>query len=530
MCTKQDRPRSVLANKPSLAASFASISSAASATSAASSRTGCSKLLFGEIDTHSDRSADSYASVCSFVLCDSGTFLRFWLDDQCRHTFLSFVPQADLARLRLACHDFSARAAPALFNDLKITFRTSTFTKPAKLAALDRLGSHVKALRFDIPHTRDTVLPPLVDPDTGDELSFTYTPQVQPLSSRRPKYGDRETTDILNRQYPALFHAATNVPAFGRAVSAFVNLERLSVACPGYDASTRYRRSAVDFALISLRIAMEQNGLQALRSLTLAPIHPGGLLYLSPLIGYGASPRSVSRWASIEHLTIHSTSLPRNTPRGPDEPDHMKLLQTYLRNFQANLTTFDFRWIGVKGPLPIQRPTTPAPINGQHPAHRGGSMGPPERPTTKRRASDPLQFPKVKHVEVENISCSATDISAFVATHKRTLEEFNLEDVSLTSGTWDEALAPLTRPAQSHRRDEVADIPIMLSPTAAAVYPMPMERVESVRQGSRHRSMRLSKWLPGRKSRSASTRKARDGLLGYEEPLKRVLGGVLPWR
>ncbi|KAF2767023.1 hypothetical protein EJ03DRAFT_297381 [Teratosphaeria nubilosa] len=529
MCTKQDRPKFVLANKPSGAASFASISSAASATSAASSRSGCSKLLFGEFDINSDRSAESYASVCSFVLCDSGTFLKFWLDDKCRDTFLSFVPKAGLASLRLACHDFSARAAPALFNDLKITFKTSTFTKPAKLAALDRLGFHVKALRFDIPHTRDAVLPPLVDPETGDELSFTYTPQFNTFSSRRPKYGDHETTEILNRQYPALFHAATNVPAFVQAFSAFPNMERLSIYCPGYDASTRYRRSAVDFALISLRIAVEQNCLNSLRSLTLAPIHPGGLLYLSPLNGYGASPRSVSRWARIQHLTIHCTSRPPNMPKGPDEPDHMKLLQTYLRNFQANLTTFDFRWIGATGPLPIQQPLISALINCQHPAHRG-STSQTERPTVKRRGPDPLRFPKVKRFEVENISCSATDISAFIATHARTLEEFNLENVKLISGTWDDALAPLSRGAQSHRKNEVAEIPIMLSPTVAVAYPMPMERTGSLQQGSSHRSMQLSKWLSGRKSRSAPTRKVRDGLLGCEEQLRRVLGGVLPWK
>lgn len=53
MIGKQDRPSTfVLANKPS--SSFSSIS-AASATSAATSRSGGSKLLFGEIDTSSDR-------------------------------------------------------------------------------------------------------------------------------------------------------------------------------------------------------------------------------------------------------------------------------------------------------------------------------------------------------------------------------------------------------------------------------------------------------------------------------------------
>ncbi len=54
MSCKQDRhSASILASKPSVA--FSTTSSAASATSAGTSRSGGSKLLFGEIDTSSER-------------------------------------------------------------------------------------------------------------------------------------------------------------------------------------------------------------------------------------------------------------------------------------------------------------------------------------------------------------------------------------------------------------------------------------------------------------------------------------------
>ncbi|KAF2170272.1 hypothetical protein M409DRAFT_19875 [Zasmidium cellare ATCC 36951] len=469
--------------------------------------------------------SENYASVCSFVLCDSSTFLKFWLEDKCRETFLSFLPKSDLASLRLACHDFSVRAGPALFSDLSITFKTNIFTRPARLAALDRLGFYVKTLHFNLPHTADTFLPPLIEPDTGAELSFTYTPQVdEPSSPRRPKYGDIGTTEILTRQYPPSFHAATNVPAFVRAFSSLINLEHLEISCPGYDVRNRYRRSIVDYALISLRIAVEKNSLNSLESLTLSPIHPGGLMYLSPILGFGASPRSASRWSRIRHLTIQVDTLP--VEGATCEPDQFKLLQTYIRNFQSNLESLNFRWIGHKGDLPVKRPSlASAPLTGEHPAYAQSTS------KARPRGPRPLHFPKLKRIIVENISTPAADVAAFVEAHRRTIEELNLEDMELTSGTWDDALAPLIKRARNHRKLETADIPIMLSPNAeSAPFPTPMERLEVADRDGGRKSLRMSKWLAS-KSKNSSARKVREGLIGCEQQLKKMLrGSAFPWR
>ncbi|KAK4953540.1 hypothetical protein LTR10_008138 [Elasticomyces elasticus] len=508
-----------LANKPS--SSFSTISSAGSATSAATSRSGGSKLLFGEIDQSSDRSSDSFASVCSFVLSDSSTFLKTWLDDSCRENILSYLPKKDLSSLRLVGHDFSVRAAPALFSDLSITFKTATFTRPARLAALDRLGFYVKTLRFSMPHTQETFLPPLVEPDTGEELSFTYTPQVASCAGQ-PKYGDAGTTEILTRQYPALFHAATNVPAFVRAFSAFINLRHLQVQCPGYQEASRYRRSIVDFALISLRIAVERNCLNALDTLTLAPIHPGALQFLSPLLAYGATPRSSRAWTRVRRLTIHMSSL--RDMHADGWPEHLKILQAYLRTFQHNLNAFDFRWLGVTGPLPTQQPCDAAPSLQEHPLHRLDHRR--EQPSRALKASKPLRFSTLKHMKLKNVATPAAEIKAFAEIHKRTLEELDLEDTELTSGNWNEALSPLTR--QTRHRTSHAEIPIMLSPTAfAGSVPSPMERIESYVEPSGRPSLRLSKWLPGRRSHKSPVHSGKKG--SCDNHLKRMLGGVLSW-
>ncbi|EMC99315.1 hypothetical protein BAUCODRAFT_398985 [Baudoinia panamericana UAMH 10762] len=523
MGSRQDRPSPfVLGNKPS--SSFSSISSAGSATSAATSRSGGSKLLFGEIDQSSDRSSESFASVCSFVLCDSGTFLKFWLDDICRDRFLSYVPRADLANIRLSCHDFSVRAAPALFSDLSITFRTGTFTKPATVAALDRVGCYVNRLTFNVPHTLETFLPPLIEPDTGEELSFTYTPQIQIPSATRPKYGDAGTTEVLTRQWPALFHAATNVPAFVRVFSALINLNSLQISCPGYEPSMRRRRSVVDFVLISLRIAVEQNCLNALNTLALAPIHPGALLYLLPTVGYGATPRSLRAWSRIRHLrtAVEATAASGQAVLADDR----NLLQAYIAHFQANLESIDFLWHGQKGAWPF--PHALVPNSDTHPALR---MAPAVNlPThSSSKPARPLYFQQLRNIKVANTTASASDIQSFVETHRCTLEDVDLEDVELGGGTWDDALAPLTR--QDRHRTNYADIPIMLSPTAAMpTIPALADSTGSVTMPEDRRSSRVPGWLSSRRSKPLAVRKVREGLHGCEEGLKKMLAGVLPWK
>lgn len=409
------------------------------------------------------------------------------------------------------------RAAPTLFRDLSIPFRASTFTKPARLAALDRLGFYVKALTFSLPHSKETFLPPLIDPDTGAELSFTYTPQIEAPTAKNPKYGDIGTTEILTRQWPALFHAATNVPAFVRAFSSFMNLSDLTISCPGYNQAQQYRRNTVDFALISLRIAIERNNLKALETLTLSPIHPEGFQYLSALPGYGATPRSARRWSGIKHLTIHADA-PQPSKSG-GQPDHFKILQTYIRNYQPNLETFNFRWNGGKSTIPIQRSVMSRKLSAN------GSNG------VKRMEAPPLRFPKLRRVEFESVKATAQDIRTFAYAHKRTLEDLNLEDVELTSGSWDDALAPLTKLDRARQSVDTAEIPIMLSPTH---FPAPMERIEVAhRESCGQKGLRISRWLSsGSKGRTpAAARKVREGLLGCEEQLKRVFrGSILPWR
>ena len=417
-----------------------------------------------------------------------------------------------------------------LFSDITMTFKSNTFTKPSRLAALDRLGFYVKTLHFNLPHSAETFLPPLVEPETGAELSFTYTPQTEHPSTRQPKYGDVGTTEILSRQYPPLFHASTNVSAFVRAFSAFVNLTHLSISCPGYDAASRYRRSVVDYALVSLRIAVEKNCLNALDTLTISPIHPGGLMYLSPLLGFGASPKAASKWSRIRHLTVHVNTL--NNLTAEREPNHLKLLQTYLHNFQTKLESFNFRWIGDKGPLPIQRTLmSSSSAVGVHPAHAKTGLN----ETTLRKVSRPLYFPRIKRFEIENVKASASDIGTFVESHRRTVEELNFEDIELTTGTWDDALAPLIKRSRQRIKVETAEIPIMLSPTACSPsYPMPMERVEFPHGGAAgsRKSLRLSKWLSTTKTRTpTAARKVREGLLGCEEQLKKVFrGNVFSWK
>lgn len=420
------------------------------------------------------------------MLSDSSTFLKFWLTDRCREQLISSLPKRDLANLRLVCHDFSARAAPTLFQDLSMTFKANTFTRPARLAALDRVGYHARHLTFKVPHTPETVLPPLIHSETGEELNFTYKPQTE-SGPNQARYDDEDIAELLAYQYPPLFHAATNVPAFIRGLSCFPNLTHLEISCPGTASSTQSRRSTVDFALISLRIAVERNIFNALDTLTLSPIHTTGLLSLSPLTGCGASPASAKRWTCIQHLSIDTQGLspiPSQTSRQQDDPN--KLLTSYLSTFQANLTSLRFAWLGSKGPLPFHQPTSPTTPQSHHPNHHR------RKP---RDHSTRLFFPRIATIDLQNATAKASRIRRLAIQHASTLQSFELTNVDLTEGTWEEAFAPLvepqkplpstphTRPSHNRLRTpnidsvEMADIPIMFTPPRTAKpSPSPSQR------------------------------------------------------
>ena len=442
-------------------------------------------------------------------------FLQFWWTDGTRDAFLSCVPKDDLASLRLACHDFGSRAAPILFKDVSVTFRTSVFTKPTRMAALGRIGQHVRSLRFTIPHGPETFLPPLLDPVTGEETAFIYEPYIvstKDSGSRHsvPTYGDWEITDLLVKQYPPLFHAAANVPSFIRALSATPNLNHLIVSCPGQEPSQRYRRSIVDYALISLRIAVERSRLTALNAISLLSVHPSAVFYLNPVMGFGASPTSLRRWKQIRKLQIEMDTIALGHPA-----DHLKLLQSYLQLFAPDISEFRFRWIGAKGPCPLSLGTETC-LETSSPKLAC--------PQTCHLALRPLQFQRLKVMEVENTMLDASQISSFITTHRHTLRDFNFEDTHLRKGTWDEALAPLTRISGSDKwkqnSEEVMDVPLMLSP-------VDFEQEQLNRVWDDHIRSRSSKPLHDALHRAGA--KGRELLFGTEEHMKRFLSGF-SWR
>jgi hypothetical protein len=370
--------------------------------------------------------------------------------------------------------DFAVNVAPTLFADTQISFNVNSF-RQARMAALERIGHYITKLTFNMPHTSETFLPPLLDPVTGQEQHFIYEPQVnvsRPSSSSSrsssPKYGSCAMNDLLVRQYPPLFHAATNISSFIRALAAMPSLRHLHIACPDQPVPHRYRRSVVDYALISLRIAVSQANPASLCTLTLSPIHPSALLHLRPTFSIGTTPTSARPWHRIAHLNISIASFPF-TPCDPT--DHLKILHTYLSTF-PDLESLHFTWLGpIKGPSPLSLDLEPCI---SHPASVDSGVACPL--TSARPSCRPLKFRHLTSMRLENAILDARQAATFVMAHRKVLHEFAFEHCELRSGTWDDAL-PLTTVAgredwkrkqklakQKEKEVKVMDVQIMLSP------------------------------------------------------------------
>lgn len=239
-----------------------------------------------------------------------------------------------------------------------------------------------------------------------------------------------------------MFHAATNVPAFIKAFSHLTSLRHLTISCPGQDPSQRYRRDIVDYALISLRIAIERSPLYNLSKLTLHRIHPSGLQYLRHLPGWGATPSASRRWRQIRKLKITMDSW----EFGCTGMDHLKVLEDYIRGFSPSLERISFGWNGRKGPCPLTLFTDPlfAPPKVEK-AKLFCEVTSPMSPLPAAPRRTPMHFPRLKYMQVRNATMSADQVSDFVDSHCETVKEFDFENVFLINGgLWEDALAPLS--------------------------------------------------------------------------------------
>jgi hypothetical protein len=132
-------------------------------------------------------------------------------------------------------------------------------------------------------------------------------------------------------------------------------------------------------------------------------------------------------------------------------------------------------------------------------------------------------------MELENAILDASQISTFILQHRRTIREFDFEDVILRSGTWDEALAPLTRISGSdqwkEKQEEVMDVPIVLSPVG-----MEKGQMEKVMWEEEKRKDKMKNFgALGGLHRAGS--KTRELFWGSPEHMKRFLRtSVFSWR
>lgn len=363
--------------------------------------------------------------------------------DHIQHHLFPLLSTADICALREASSACCNLVTKRLFTRIHVTFTPQTFTKPSRVAALGRIGHHIEHLTFYSPHSEATFLPPLIHPLTGHEISFLYTPHTSMGSVlTRPKYANSELGEILTQQYPPLFHAATNVPSFINALKSIPNMRHLTIRCPGQNPTERYRRDVIDYALISLRIAVERAPLTKLSKLSLSSLHPSAFNYLRHVHGLGTVPSAARRWKQIKklHISVESWDF-----YGPSPGlDHLKIIDDYIRNFAPSLEKFTFAWHGNKGPCPIALSADPLfapPRTSKKLFHEVTS---PMSPLPSRPSRSPIHFPKLRHLQIRNATMNAPQLKELIASHSHTVKEYDFENVVLVNnGNWEEALAPV---------------------------------------------------------------------------------------
>ncbi|KAK0384931.1 hypothetical protein NLU13_7410 [Sarocladium strictum] len=371
--------------------------------------------------------------------------IAFLRSDNIKDALLPHLDIQDLTSLRVSSSAFCNLLTKRLFTRITVTFSSSTFTRPCRVAALSRIGHHVEHLTFSFPHSEATFLPPLVHPLTGHEINFRYTPHTSMGSAlTRPKYANSELQQILTDQYPPLFHAATNVPSFIHAMKMLPNMRHVTIRCPGQDPSERYRRDIVDYALISMRIALERAPLTNLSKLSLSSVHPGAFNYLRHVNGIGAVPSAGRRWKQIKklHISVEAWDFYGSSPG----LDHLKVIDDYIRTFSPSLEKFAFTWVGRKGPCPVALRADPLFSPPRSSRKLFAEVTSPMSPLPSPPCRAPMHFPRLRYLQIRNATMNAPQLKELISSHSKTVKEFDFENVVLlNNGNWEDALAPLDR-------------------------------------------------------------------------------------
>ncbi|KAK4169183.1 hypothetical protein QBC43DRAFT_227784 [Cladorrhinum sp. PSN259] len=371
-------------------------------------------------------------------------FYCLWQDHTIRERLFELLSKQDLAAVRVVNSACCNLVTKRLFVRINVTFTANTFTRPSRIQALTRIAHHIEHLSFNFPHSNATFLPPLVHPQTGQEILFLYNPHTSMESAlTRPKYGNSELGEILTQQYPPLFHAASNVPSFINAVKHVTNMRHLTIKTPGQEPSERYRRDIVDYALISLRIAVERSPLDKLNKLSLAGVHPAAFNYLRHKSGFGTIPSAALRWQQIKKLYISVESWDFYGPS--PGLDHLKIIDDYIRDFAPHLDKFAFSWLGRRGPCPIALAGDPLFASPRTSKKLFNEVTSPMSPLPPRPARNQLVMPRLRCMSVRNATMNAPQLKDLIVCHRETVREFDFENVALVrGGSWEEALAPLT--------------------------------------------------------------------------------------
>ncbi|KAK3680583.1 hypothetical protein LTR37_021160, partial [Vermiconidia calcicola] len=123
-------------------------------------------------------------------------------------------------------------------------------------------------------------------------------------------------------------------------------------------------RTEVEDMLVTLRVAIENAGLQNLRTVCLAPVHAMGIIHLRWL-GIGTFSEALASgariWMGIEtlDLRIHS-SFGGGRLTDVQQTMFKKILYDYLRSFAPSLRCLRLVWLGGEGPSPMALHQDPA--------------------------------------------------------------------------------------------------------------------------------------------------------------------------
>ncbi|KAA8895161.1 hypothetical protein FN846DRAFT_912080 [Sphaerosporella brunnea] len=215
---------------------------------------------------------------------------------------VSLLSSHELLALRATCREIAGLTAPHVAT--AFTFLQYTFTAPAALQSLMRIGAWCTSLVITLPNTPGGKITLPLRNEYDKQRVFSVFPTPVDTFWASDRYVQEKHSGIVQTADTQLFQTARDKKAWTMMFASLPALRRLKVETPGLSPGKGLQRTCVDEALMTLREVLERRERGGQIREFVYDGHAGGVWILDPMHSWNGRGVRKAWWAELVEVEM----------------------------------------------------------------------------------------------------------------------------------------------------------------------------------------------------------------------------------